>query len=292
MQHFTATLIDSEALAPHTFILHLGGCEPLAACDPGQFVMMRGEWGRDPLLPRAFSVQALREGGRAEILVKTIGRGTALLEAARPGARFELLGPLGTRFPAPAPDRIDWLVAGGVGLAPLLFHAERAARAGLAGRVRMFYGGRSARDLVLLERMRALGIGLDLATEDGSAGTRGFVTAALAAALGRAEHAPTILACGPDPMLIALATIARASGVKAWLSLEGPMACGIGVCLGCAVACATKPWRYICKDGPVMSLDELRGPYAAGPSAGASGEARSEAQPSDLPTATTRGRLR
>jgi dihydroorotate dehydrogenase electron transfer subunit len=265
MEHFTATLARNEELGPHTFILHLEGCEPLAACKPGQFVMLRGEWGRDPLLPRAFSVQAA-SAGRAEILIKTVGRGTALLETAKPGARFTLLGPLGTSFPAPSETRTDWLVAGGVGLAPLLFHAEAAAAAGLASRVRLFYGGRSARDLVLVDRIAASGIGLDLATEDGSRGSKGYVTGALVSALdahaAAGRPAPTIMACGPDPMLVAVAKIARARSLPTYLSLEGEMACGIGVCLGCAVPCAGKPYRYTCKDGPVMSLDELRGPYA------------------------------
>jgi dihydroorotate dehydrogenase electron transfer subunit len=265
MEVFTATLERNEVLAPHTFVLRLRGCEPLAGCRPGQFVMLRGEWGRDPLLPRAFSVQSVR-GGVAEILVKAIGRGTRLLETAKPGATFQLLGPLGTAFPPPSETRTDWLIAGGVGLAPLLFHAEHAAARGLASRIRMFYGGRRAADLVLLERMGALGIAIDLATEDGSRGAKGYVTGALVDALDAAAAAgappPTLLACGPDPMLVAVARLARPRKLETYLSLEGEMACGIGVCLGCAVPCATKPYRYTCKDGPVMSLDELRGPYA------------------------------
>lgn len=263
MKHFAATLAGNQVLGQHTFVLHLTGCEPLAGCLPGQFVMLRGEWGRDPLLPRAFSIQSVKSGGRAEILVKTVGRGTALLETAKPGARFDVLGPLGTAFPAPAPDRVDWLVAGGVGLAPLLFHAERAAQHALAKKMRMFYGGRAAKDLVLLDRLQATGIQLHLTTEDGSRGAKGYVTAALTTALdaGSGAH-PTIMACGPDPMLIAVAKIARTRGLKTWLSLEGEMACGIGVCLGCAVPCATRPFRYTCKEGPVMDLDELRGHYA------------------------------
>src|SRR5262245_45575471 len=123
MATFTATLLANERLAEKTFVLHLGGCEALSECRPGQFVLLRGEWGRDPLLPRAFSVMAIREGV-AEILAKTVGRGTALLESALPGSHFQVLGPLGTTFPAPSADRIDWLIAGGVGVAPLLFQLE------------------------------------------------------------------------------------------------------------------------------------------------------------------------
>lgn len=273
MRSFITTLISSDALGERTFILHLEGCHSLAHSLPGQFVMLRGEWGRDPLLPRAFSILSADhegESGRAQILVKAVGRGTALLEAARPGSRFTVLGPLGSSFPAPSPERWDWLVAGGVGIAPLLFHAERAVRAGLASHIRVFYGGRNARDLVLLDRMADAGIAVDLATEDGSRGIPGFVTKALARGLDGplargldgVDSAPTLMACGPDPMLVAVARIAHARSLRAYLSLETQMACGIGACLGCAVPCATKPYRYTCKDGPVMDLEELRGQYA------------------------------
>jgi dihydroorotate dehydrogenase electron transfer subunit len=262
MHYVDVTLVEKIDHGPHTFVLRLGDCQGLTETLPGQFVMLRGEWGRDPLLPRAFSIQSVTPAGIAEILVKTVGRGTALLETALPGARFKLLGPLGTSFPAPRAERDDWLVAGGVGLAPLLFHAERAARLGCAGRLRLFYGGRSARDLVLLDRLEGTGIVMDLCTDDGTRGFAGRVTAAVEAALLSAARTPTLMACGPDPMLIAVAEIAHRRALEAFLSLEGEMACGIGVCLGCAVPCATKPYRYTCKDGPVMELGELRGPYA------------------------------
>jgi dihydroorotate dehydrogenase electron transfer subunit len=262
MATFTATLLENERLADKTYVLHLAGCEPLADCKPGQFVMLRGEWGRDPLLPRAFSVMSIGDDGVAEILVKTVGRGTALLEVALPGARFQVLGPLGTAFPEPSSERSDWLVAGGVGLAPLLFYLERAAAAARSQRIRVFYGGRSASDLVLVDRLAESGARLHLATDDGTRGAHGRVTALLEPVLAMAAHRPTLMGCGPDPMLIALSRLARARGLPAYLSLEGEMACGIGVCLGCAVPCATRPYRYTCTDGPVMSLDELRGPYA------------------------------
>jgi len=264
MQSFTATLAAHETLGPALFVLRLAGCEPLADCRPGQFAMIRGDWGLDPLLPRAFSIMAVGAGGTAEILVKTIGKGTALMERARVGAGFQLLGPLGTAFPAPEPGRADWLVAGGVGLAPLLFQAERAAQAGLARKVRLFYGGRSVEDLVLVDRLARAGIDLVLATENGSRGARGYVTEVLLAELGArgGGHRPVLMACGPDPMLVAVARLARHRNLKTYLSLESEMACGFGICLGCAVACASKPYRYTCKDGPVMDLDDLRGPYA------------------------------
>ena len=261
MVSFVATLDRTETLAPHTFVLHLSGADALAAMKPGQFVMLRGEWGRDPLLPRAFSVMAVGPGGTAEILVKTTGRGTGLLEASRPGARFTVLGPLGTAFPVPD-GAATWLVAGGVGLAPLLAWAEAAIASGHTSSAVLYFGGRAAQDLVLTDRLTTRGITLHAATEDGSRGHKGYVTQAVQAHLDAGQRPARLYACGPEPMLVATAKLARAAAIPTWLSLEGEMACGIGICLGCAVPCATKAFRYTCHEGPVMSLDELRGPYA------------------------------
>src|SRR3954470_1531944 len=117
---FIAPLRDNRPLGGTAFVLTFDGCEALSKAEPGQFVMLRGEWGRDPLLPRAFSILRLTEGG-CEILVKAIGRGTRLLQLALEGAPMTVLGPLGQPFPPPQPGRVDLLVAGGVGLAPLLW---------------------------------------------------------------------------------------------------------------------------------------------------------------------------
>src|SRR5438094_551583 len=113
---FTASLVENRSLGPSSFVLRLAGAG-LADALPGQFVMLRGEWGRDPLLPRAFSILRVA-GDRFELLVKAMGRGTRLLEQLEPGAQLSVLGPLGRPFPAPQPGRTDLLVAGGVGLAP------------------------------------------------------------------------------------------------------------------------------------------------------------------------------
>ncbi len=261
-----ATLVDNIVLAPKTFVLRLGGCEALGETLPGQFVMIAGaDWGNDPLLPRAFSLLAIHPGGVVDILAKTQGKASAIMEQAKPGARFQLLGPLGGTFPAPEASRTDWLVAGGVGLAPLMMHAVRAQAMGLAAQVTMFYGGRSASDLVLQDDVRAAGAALVLATEDGSAGTKGYVTVPLEAALDARGSAPppTLMACGPEPMLEAVAQLAHRRGLPAYLSLEGEMACGVGACLVCAVPCKTRAFRYTCVEGPVFSLDDLAGRYAA-----------------------------
>jgi dihydroorotate dehydrogenase electron transfer subunit len=275
MRYFEARIIENRNLGGGYFVLRLGGCESLQGARPGQFVMVRGDWGRDPLLPRAFSLLSVATQGRAAILGKVIGQGTALLDRSTQGSLVSILGPLGTHFPATTAETTDLLVAGGVGLPPLYMQAEHAARQGLVARCEMIYGGRTTRDLVMLSEMRALGLPLFLATEDGSLGRRGRVTDALEARLEHHRAAPPtgrrlrIMACGPNAMLWAVGRIARAHDIECHLSLEEHMACGIGVCLGCAIPARSRPFRYVCKDGPVFLasdvLDVPRTPENAAP---------------------------
>jgi dihydroorotate dehydrogenase electron transfer subunit len=250
-RRFEAIVEENVALLAGTFVLRLSGCAALAGARAGQFVMVRGDWDRDPLLPRAMSL--LRAGGgRADLLIKATGRGTRLLERARPGDRLHLLGPLGRGFPPPEPRR-HVLVAGGVGLAPLLMWAEEAARAGLAAQARLCYGARTASELVLLDDLRRTGVELVLATEDGSAGERGRVTDVLPL-----DGAPRLLGCGPTPMLRALHALALGRRLECWLSVEEEMGCGVRVCLGCAVPGNERPYFYACSDGPVLRAEEIR----------------------------------
>jgi len=220
--------------------------------------MLRGDWERDPLLPRAFSLLSVGSDGEAAILAKTVGRGTALLERAAVGARISVLGPLGTAFPAPSPDVIDLLVGGGVGIPPIYLQAAAAAGAGLAPRSEILYGGRRTADLVLLDEMSAFGVGLHLATEDGTTGRHGRITAELEARLAVHAGKPVrIMACGPNAMLWAIGRIARERQIPCFISVEEQMACGIGVCLGCAVPARSRPFRYVCKDGPVFDAADI-----------------------------------
>jgi dihydroorotate dehydrogenase electron transfer subunit len=270
MHYFDARIAENRSLGGGYYVLRLGACERLAAARPGQFVMIRGDWERDPLLPRAFSLLSVGPGGRADVLAKTVGRGTALLERSLPGARLSVLGPLGSTFPEPRADTVDLLVAGGVGLPPLHMQGELAAERQLARQSEMLYGGRGGSDLVLLAEMRALGLDLHLATEDGSVGTKGLVTAVLEARLdhhrGRPSRPLRIFGCGPNAMLWSVARIAKAHEIPCFISLEEHMACGIGVCLGCAIPARSRPFRYVCSNGPVFdALDVLDVPRG-GPS--------------------------
>jgi dihydroorotate dehydrogenase electron transfer subunit len=174
-----------------------------------------------------------------------------------PGARLRVLGPLGTSFPAPEAARHDLLVAGGCGVPPVYLQAARAAAAGLADRVEVFLGGRTAQDLPCAEELGRLGVRLHLTTDDGSRGQRGLVTAALERRLDEAGGRPTLMACGPDAMLRAVARVARSRDLSCHVSLESAMACGLGACLGCAVPARSRPFVYVCQDGPVFDATEV-----------------------------------
>jgi dihydroorotate dehydrogenase electron transfer subunit len=207
-------------------------------------------------------------GGRAEILAKTVGRGTALLERALPGAEIDVLGPLGTNFPDPSPDTTDLLVAGGVGLPPMYMQAALAAERGQVDRSEMIYGGRGAPDLVLLREMESMGLKLFLTTESGAVGDKGLVTRALEERLAHHSGKPLrVMGCGPNGMLWAIARLARAQNIPCFISLEEQMACGIGVCLGCAIPARSRPYRYVCSNGPVFDAADVLDVNAEPPAA-------------------------
>ena len=235
---------------------------------PGQFVMLSpGALASvprtDPLLPRPMAVYreahtngAADTNGAAEIeiLFKVSGRGTALLAEVAPGERVGLVGPLGRSFSAPAAGERALLVAGGTGIASVYELAARLCAAG-SGPV-VLLGARAADDLMGTADFEALGADLRIATEDGSAGQLGLVTALLEAAL--AEGAPArVYACGPTPMMRRASEIAAAHGRPCVVSLENTMACGFGVCLGCATPLAGEGFRLVCRDGPMFDAAEL-----------------------------------
>jgi dihydroorotate dehydrogenase electron transfer subunit len=240
----------------HRLVLEVAGW-PGAA--PGQFVMLspgaRGDAERfDPLLPRPMAVYRATASGAdrsaLEILYKATGRGTRLLAGARAGERVRVVGPLGASFSLPEPGERALLVGGGTGIASLY---ELAARARERVPVVVLLGARSAADLMGRADFESLGVELRVASEDGSAGRRGLVTELLEAALGEpGAGRDLVYACGPTAMMRRAAELAAARGRRCIVSLENRMACGFGVCLGCAVPRAQGGFALVCRDGPVL----------------------------------------
>jgi dihydroorotate dehydrogenase electron transfer subunit len=160
-----------------------------------------------------------------------------LLYALEAGDRLACLGPLGRPFTPPPPDRPVWFVAGGVGLAPFATLADACLERGL--RPTLFYGARRSEDLHFAEWFADCGVDVRVATEDGSAGTQGYVTTPLGQALATtgagAEAGPSIYVCGPTPMMRAVAELAARHGHDVEVSLEQTMGCGMGGCYSCVV---------------------------------------------------------
>ena len=232
--------------------------------EPGQFVMVSAgsqtaTARTDPLLPRPMAVyRSLSNpgGGEVELLYKVVGRGTRLLAETRVGQSVRVIGPLGRPFPEAGEGRHSILVGGGTGMGSLYELASRAVRTGTATAI---LGARTDSELLGREDFAALDLPLRITTEDGSLGQRGLVTDLLIDELDRPDRPDRALiyACGPTPMMRRCAEIAAERRVPCLVSLENNMACGFGVCLGCAAPSAQGGFRLVCRDGPVFDALEV-----------------------------------
>jgi dihydroorotate dehydrogenase electron transfer subunit len=268
--HAPVEVLENVPLARATYRIRLRCPELARAICPGQFLMLRLPGHSDPLLGRPFALYdtVLDERGEpvaVDVVYLVVGKLTGLLAAARAGDRVEVWGPLGNGFPDY--DGIDHiaLVAGGIGQTPFLAHVRdllgtrsyggRPPRR-MVQRVSLYYGVRTADLAAGVEDFRAAGAAVHLASDDGSLGFHGFVTQLLE------THSPPhqLVGCGPEPMLHALAKLARRWNVPCDVSLETPMACGVGICFSCVTRVQTADgWDYrrVCVDGPVFDAAKL-----------------------------------
>lgn len=232
------------------------------AARAGQFVHVRcappGQW--DPLLRRPLSLHRIdQRRGEVEVLFRVVGRGTGFLAGLAAGDEIDLIGPLGQGFPTDlAQGETAVLVAGGIGVAPLVALAEELAAKGTP--LTAALGAQTAAGLVAADALGKVAGRVMTATDDGSAGHHGFVTELLAGLLERVAR-PVVYACGPEPMLRRVQAMVAENGprVRGYLSLEARMACGVGACLGCAVRRAGPgtAYHHVCHDGPVFAAGEV-----------------------------------
>jgi dihydroorotate dehydrogenase electron transfer subunit len=266
MSDFATKVVRNVDLGRGSFLIEFEDPGVGAAMRPAQFFMI-GVPGGDVLLRRPFSVCGLpgtfedATRGTLQVLYRVYGRATSLLASLRPGAELQVLGPLGRGFEAPADPAADiLLVAGGIGSAPFPAFLQEMSRAGRSAS--MIYGARTLAELPLLEWFSARAQ-VAVTTDDGSAGRKGLVTLPLAEALGAPRRGKLhAYACGPNPMLKAVARLCVEAGVPCDLSLEAPMACGFGVCLGCVVPTREAPgaeirYERVCVEGPVIPASRM-----------------------------------
>jgi NAD(P)H-flavin reductase len=262
-----ATLVtERRELAAGVVLLELDAPELAASALPGQFVMAIPPSGEAAATALGVYEAEMR---RVSLLFFVTGKRTRELAELHVGERLDIAGPLGNGFDLSGSPGHVAIVAGGVGIASVLLPAQALVRAGT--RVQLFYGARTAALLVEAQRFADAGCEVALATDDGTAGYHGYVTDLLE----RSRKHDLILACGPSPMLRAVARVAAQIGLRAQLSLEETFACGVGGCWGCVVPIVRTSAQApsfppagaggsdvvnarICKEGPVFWSDELR----------------------------------
>ncbi|HEX8091901.1 MAG TPA: hypothetical protein VF762_23820 [Blastocatellia bacterium] len=277
-----ATVESNGELAPGYRLLVLNFDEEVRP-HAGQFAMLRAHGSYEPLLRRAFAVYRAYGERRIGFLYQVLGRGTEALSYLGKGGKVDALIPLGNSWlindsqdpPArrsniePSPSgtprsKRAIIVAGGIGSASVLMLCEELARARADARV--FLGAASARVATGcgLDDFRALGLPLTLTTDDGSLGERGLVTLPLERYLGEGGgEGATIYACGPWVMMSRVADIASRFGVPCVVSLEAPMGCGFGVCVGCVVAVKAEgplgygSYKRVCIDGSIFPAEAI-----------------------------------
>lgn len=240
-------LLAARELSPGIFDFTVSCPELAALAVPGQFaqILVPGHTLRRPISICSIGRETLR------FVFQVRGEGTEKLSRYRPGDDIDILAPLGRGFPID-PNKRTLLVGGGIGVPPLLGVAEA-----LGGNAVAVLGFRSRGLVILEEDFKNTGAKVLIATDDGSYGYHGLVTD-----LAAGEDFQVLMACGPGPMLRGAGALAGERGVPGYLSLEQRMACGVGACLGCAVALTDGEGReyfgHVCKDGPVFPMDRLK----------------------------------
>jgi len=253
-----AKIEQNIGLRPDIFLMSVFCPEIVKEAQPGQFCMVKSSLieGFDPLLRRPLSIHSIEKDlGLVEFLYRVVGKGTRALSMQAKGQQVHVFGPLGTGFKV-RKHEIPIMVGGGLGVAPLLFLAQELAdRKGV-----LILGAVTKTQLLRLESFKETGLEILVATEDGSFGNRGLVTEVLDRLLASldsdAKSDVAVLACGPMPMLRAVYHLCEEHNVRCQVSLETVMACGSGLCLGCAIR-AKSGYVHVCKDGPCFDAQGL-----------------------------------
>jgi dihydroorotate dehydrogenase electron transfer subunit len=225
---------------------------------PGQFIMVRTNEGLHPLLRRPISIHSAEQDS-LEIYFQKVGIGTRLMSEKKEGEYLDIIGPLGNGFHVESSleGKKVALIGGGRGIAPLYFLARRLRD--LGGCVRIFYGGKTSGDLPLRQKFEEENFDVLLSTDDGSFGTKGFVTDLFYASID--EWPPfRIFACGPEAMMAKTAEISGEKNIQAEFSLEAFMGCGFGACWGCVRKIKTgieEEWIKVCEEGPVFPGERI-----------------------------------
>ena len=259
MKKINAKVADNREVSPGFYRMRVKSAYLAKNTRPGQFFEVRCPEESGAFLRRPLGAHKINKDG-VEMLYEVAGKGTAALSGMKEGQELDIIGPLGNGFEMPktkGQGQAVILVAGGIGVAPLVALAESL---GKRGNMTAIIGACKKSHVLSESDMKKAGARVMIATEDGSKGVRGLCTDLLTKALLaiKGKRTAIIYACGPVGMLKAIANIAGKNNIACQVSMEEHMACGVGVCLGCPVKMKkTGEYKMVCKDGPVFDAKEI-----------------------------------
>ena len=250
MKLVSAPIISNTRILPNVCLMNVKAPEIAALAHPGQYVMVRCGEGYEMPLRRPLGIHRMSKDG-ISLLYSVVGRGTEWLSQRKPGEPVDLFGPLGNGFEIHPSSRNLLLVAGGVGIAPLLALAEHSRAKGL--KFRLIIGEKNAAK-IYPDLLLPPGINAVITTEDGSLGQKGMVTNILPQFISEADQ---VFVCGPLAMYRAIAKMGRKLGNKpTQVLLETVLGCGVGACLSCSIE-TRQGRKLVCKDGPVFEFSDI-----------------------------------
>jgi len=261
---YRAQVLRNETCAEGIYRIRFECHELARNSKPGQFINIRITDTYTPLLRRPFSIHRVDiDDGWVEILFDIRGKGTWILSQVQPKECLNILGPLGNAFTTDENKTVHLFVGGGLGIAPFLFLCQSFKEKRMS--IKGFYGTKTHHQLCCLDDFAALGVPLHITTEDGSRGNKGFITERLEDYLMTHlddANKTVILSCGPAAMLRKIQNLSEKWGIDTQLSLETIMACGVGICVGCAVETRNRKqdeehYQLVCKSGPIFSAEEV-----------------------------------
>ncbi len=258
-----ATVFSQRETVERHFLLTVRVPAHFGNALPGQFVMVRLKGGAAPFLSRPFSIYSVSSRGNdtcLEIFYQVVGEGTDIFSKLAEGDLLSIRGPLGKGFDIPPACKTVVLVAGGIGVAPLSFLAQRCREEMGDVELICYLGAGTAESLAGLERLEKICTAVKISTDDGSRGYRGLVTGLFEKDMDRyAGDTVRIYSCGPRAMLKSLQWLLKDNPAVCQVSLEERMACGFGACLGCAVRIRSNGGGFVrvCTEGPIFDIRDV-----------------------------------
>lgn len=258
MGQYKCKIIEQVKIAKDIYCMTLEAAEITQKCVPGQFVHVRVNQGINPLLRRPFSIHRVhRNRGCIELLYRVVGLGSEAMAMYQRGHILDMMGPLGKGFTLDASFSHALIIAGGMGSAPVFFLMD--ALAARKKKATLFWGVKKGEEIFGLPEIEKSGVDVKVATEDGLLGYHGLVTDLAKDYILQHGKDKTLagFVCGPKKMLKRVQEISEKTDFCWQVSCEERMACGIGVCMGCAVKVKQGGYKMVCSDGPVFDLREI-----------------------------------